>query len=185
MRRRELYALLALVLAGCMGLPATPPVTAPVPLRTLSANPPAAETLNAALADWTGDQQRPGAERSVEITRLAALGEPDARSRLRLAHLWHLQPEPEAQARARDLLATLLQAPGPEAAALRPLLTLLQAHWSQEEAQSLQIDQLTQQLRDAQQRADALNAKIQELRAIERNLVSRPAPDGSLPVPKH
>ncbi len=39
------------------------------------------------------------------------------------------------------------------------------------------IDQLNQQLRDAQARSEALSSKIQELKAIERSLVSRPIPD--------
>jgi len=58
-------------------------------------------------------------------------------------------------------------------------LTLLRSLRQGQERAVLEgkIDQLNQQLRDAQARSEVLSSKIQELKAIERSLVSRPTPD--------
>ncbi len=68
----------------------------------------------------------------------------------------------------------------PERSAPQQLrLTLLRSLRQGQERAALaeKIDQLNQQLHDAQARSEALSSKIQELKAIERNLVSRPTPD--------
>jgi predicted RNase H-like nuclease (RuvC/YqgF family) len=68
----------------------------------------------------------------------------------------------------------------PERAAAQQLrLILLRSLRQGQERSALEekIDQLNQQLRDAQARSEALSSKIQELKAIERSLVSRPTPD--------
>jgi TolA-binding protein len=64
-------------------------------------------------------------------------------------------------------------------------LTLLRSLRLEQERAALaeKVDQLNQQLRDAQARSEALSSKIQELKAIERSLVSRPAPDAGERAP--
>jgi predicted RNase H-like nuclease (RuvC/YqgF family) len=74
----------------------------------------------------------------------------------------------------------------PERAATQQLrLTLLRSLRQGQERAALEerVDQLNQQLRDAQARSEALSSKIQELKAIERSLVSRPTPDAGERVP--
>lgn len=64
-------------------------------------------------------------------------------------------------------------------------LTLLRSLRQGQERAALEekVDQLNQQLRDAQARSEALSSKIQELKAIERSLVSRPTPDAGERTP--
>jgi predicted RNase H-like nuclease (RuvC/YqgF family) len=64
-------------------------------------------------------------------------------------------------------------------------LTLLRSLRLEQERAALaeKVEQLNQQLRDAQARSEALGSKIQELKAIERSLVSRPAPDAGERAP--
>lgn len=173
----------AAALAACSTAPPAPMATSsPRPATVLSA-PPGTELLSAALADWMRDQQWEASDRSREIRRLTELPQPDARTRLRLAHLWFLQQDPQALTQARNLLVALAHSNQADAVSLAPLVALLQESWSAQGALEDKADALTQQLRDAQARADALGAKIQELKAIERSLVSRPTPEA--PAPKH
>ncbi len=183
MRLPDLPLLLAAAaLTACSAAPPAPPPAQPKPAHAVLATPPAPDLLAAALTDWTRDQQWEAPERAREIQRLAEMPQQDARTRLRLAHLWFLQQDPQSRAQARSLLTGLAQSERPDATALAPLVALLQESWSAQGALQEKIEALDQQLHDALARAETLSTKIQELKAIERSLVSRPAPD--TPAPK-
>ncbi|MDE1942881.1 MAG: hypothetical protein KGI47_07035 [Betaproteobacteria bacterium] len=184
MRLTDLPLLLAAAaLTACSSTPPATPSAQPAPHAVL-ATQPAPELLSAALTDWARDQQWEAPERAREIQRLASLPRPDARTTLRLAHLWHLQDDAQSRTQARHLLAGLSQSGSADAAALAPLVSLLQESWNTQGALEEKVEALGQQLRDANARADALGSKIQELKAIEHSLVSRPVPDAPVGAPK-
>ncbi|MDE1990021.1 MAG: hypothetical protein KGL17_07110 [Betaproteobacteria bacterium] len=173
----------AAALTACSSTPPAPSSVQPVPAsQVVLATPPAPELLSAALTDWARDQQWEAPEREHEIQRLTALPQADARTRLRLAHLWYLQGDAQARAQARLVLSALARSGGADAAALAPLVALLQESWNSQGALDEKVEALNQQLHDANARADALGNKIQELKAIERSLVSRPVPDTPAPA---
>lgn len=186
MRLTDLPLLLAAAaLTACSSTPPAPPSAQPAPApHAVLATPPAPELLSAALTDWARDQQWEAPERAREILRLASLPHPDARTTLRLAHLWHLQDDAQSRTQARHLLSALAQSGSTDAAALAPLVSLLQESWNTQGALDEKVEALGQQLHDANARADALGSKIQELKAIEHSLVSRPAPDTPVGAPK-
>jgi hypothetical protein len=188
---KSLWLSAMLPLCACSGMApsglqptaAIAPATQSVPMRSALAAQPNAALLQNALADWSVDRQHSPDDRALEIQRLSALPQPNALTQLRLAHLLFLQTDSQSRTKARSMIAALAQGSSADAQALAPLTVLIRDAWVDRGALEDRVDQLSQQLRDAQARSDALNAKIQELKSIERSLVSRPAPEPAAPAP--
>lgn len=187
-RSRLLWGACSCLLAGCVSTPpqektvgANPVVAAPAPVVAARQNP-----LESALKVLLQDRQSPPEEREQELRRLDELTHPSPLEQLRLAQGLEWLPG-EAVASFHHEAPLLLEAlrRDPQAVALAPLVQWLQDQgqgWSRLRAQR---EQLAQQLKDSQARVEGLNNKIQELKAIERNLISRPGSDPTEHYPRH
>ncbi len=187
-RSRLLLGAWSCLAAGCVSAPSQDTttqvhavVTTPAPVVSARQNP-----LEPALKALLQDRQGPVAEREQELRRLDELPHPSPLEQLRLAQglEW---TSGDAGAPFHHEAVALLEAlrHDPQAEALAPLV-----QWLQDQAQGwnrlrAQRDQLAQQLKESQARVDGLNNKIQELKAIERNLVSRPGSDAAERYPRH
>lgn len=168
--------------AGCASVP---PQDKPPGLSTVAAPPapvaaPVPDMLALALNALLQDRQRTSEDLERELHRLDELPQPAPLEQLRLAQglLWlHGESVMPFRHEASSLLEGLHQ--DARAVALAPLVQWLRDQalgWGHLRAQR---DQLAQQLKESQARVEGLNNKIQELKAIERNLVSRPGSDTS------
>ncbi|MGZ5847374.1 MAG: hypothetical protein ACXWJJ_07845 [Ramlibacter sp.] len=172
-------ALAALSLAGCASTPAPAPApqSAPMAVAPEPAPPPAPPPRRAesdalaptSLALQHADRVRglPATDLAQDIARLSALP-PAPLVQVQLA-LTLLQTRTALDGvRAGQLLQRVLAQDTPEARTLHPLCRLLLAQQADQKRLEEQLDRQSQQLRDAQRRADQLNERLDALRAIER-----------------
>jgi DNA anti-recombination protein RmuC len=76
--------------------------------------------------------------------------------------------------RAMSLLDSIIKSNEPHAQRLQPMATLLYANYSEWRRLDDALDKQGQQLKEAQRRSDQLNQKLEDLKAIEQQLPSRP-----------
>ncbi|PRC93302.1 hypothetical protein [Solimicrobium silvestre] len=81
---------------------------------------------------------------------------------------------PVELSRATVLLDGIIKSSDPQAQRLLPLATLLYANYSEWRRLDDALDKQNQQLKEAQRRADQLSQKLEDLKAIEQQLPSRP-----------
>ena len=194
----------ALVLGGCVLLPqqpgpapagvseAVPPaVPAPTePPASAPAQPPAPPTpppqTDAALRDLLAFNDRARQLSPQDLAaEMARLNDepPGPRSTLQLALLLGQTRSNGDIARALALLEPLLRSTAPEAAPWQPLARLLASRFAEQRRLEEQIERQNQQARDNQRKLEQLNDKLEALKAIERNLTTRPAATGAASVP--
>ncbi|WP_298927729.1 hypothetical protein [uncultured Ramlibacter sp.] len=174
----------ALLLAACAApvpVPAPPPSAVVAP--TAEAVPPPASGASELLAYADRVRVLGPTELALEISRR---GEPaDAPlASLELALALAQTRSPPNLARAQALVQRVLAQNGSSAQELQSLARLLASQIGQQlEARRLeeQAERQAQQLRDSQRRIDALNDRLEAVRAIERSLPSRPAASAPRP----
>ncbi len=83
---------------------------------------------------------------------------------------------PADTVRALSLLEPLIRSTDPRVAPWQPIARLLFARFAEQRRVEELLEKQGQQWRDAQRRIDALNEKLEALKAIERTLTTRPAP---------
>jgi hypothetical protein len=117
----------------------------------------------------------------------AALGEPGNLPvrQIQLALVLMHSHQPADTARALGLLQRVMAHPAPDSTPLKPLARLLAARLLDQRRLEDTVDRQSQQLRDSQRRIEALNDRLEAMRAIERSLTPRaPAPGaGRSPSP--
>lgn len=180
-------ALCALLLAGCAQpvLLPPPPAAAPLPppppvivvAPTPAPLPPPPEDLAARrLLAWHERMRTlPATELAREQARLQNPATPD--EVLEAALLLGQGRAPGDLARALALLDPLVR---DAASPLAPLARLLQARLAEQRRLEELAERQAQQIRDQQRRLEQLGQQIEQLRAIERSLGSRP-PAASAP----
>ncbi len=155
----------------------------PAELVATESLPP--DPIRKAVEDFDRDRLLVPAELDRQITLLESLPTRNALTQLRLVLLLSLRQNPGDRTRALGLLETLPRTPPTDAETLAPLTNWISRELKDRAALEDKLEQLNQQLRDAQVRTELLNSKIQELKAIERSLVSRPNPEtGDRPLTK-
>ncbi len=196
----------ALLLGGCVLLPqppgpspagAKPPEPAPTavaspvePPASAPAQPPAPQVpppqADAALRDLLAFNDRARQLTPQDLAaEMARLNDepPGPRTTLQLALLLGQTRSNGDIARALALLEPLLRSTAPEAAPWQPLARLLASRFAEQRRLEEQIERQNQQARDTQRKLDQLNDKLEALKAIERNLTTRPAATGAASVP--
>lgn len=117
---------------------------------------------------------------------VAALGDPGAQPALQLQlaiALMHTA-QPVDTARALGLAQRVVANGAPEAAPYRSFARLLASRLMEQRRLEEALERQAQQLRDQQRRIDALNERLEAMRAIERSLNNRaPAPAPRAPTP--
>ncbi|MDP2442154.1 hypothetical protein [Rhodoferax sp.] len=105
----------------------------------------------------------------------AALGEPGNLPvrQIQLALVLMHSHQPADTARALGLLQRVMAHPGPDSAPLKPLARLLAARLLDQRRLEDSLERQSQQLRDSQRRIEALNDRLEAMRAIERSLTPR------------
>lgn len=195
-----------LLLGGCVLLPpapgASPADHAPAApaIAASAAAPASAPTLSPAVPPGTAphgdadlrellafhDRVRQLAPQDL-APEFARLNEepPGPRSTLQLALLLGQTRGNGDLARALALLDTLLRSTAPEAAPWLPLARLIARGYAEQRRLEEQVERQNQQARDNQRKLEQLNEKLEALKAIERNLTTRPPGGGaaSAPVP--
>ncbi|MDE2258736.1 MAG: hypothetical protein KGK17_00190 [Betaproteobacteria bacterium] len=169
----------ALTLNACaLFAPATPGADSTVVSTELMATEALPlDPIRRTLEDFDRDRLLASTEIDHQIARLEALPARNALTQLRLVLLLSLRQNPADRTRALGLLETMPRTPPADAEALAPLTAWVSRELKDRATLEDKLDQLNQQLRDAQVRSDLLNSKIQELKAIEHSLVSRPNPE--------
>jgi hypothetical protein len=180
-------ALLPLLLAGCVQAPvqlpppepapAPPPVAAPEPPPVLPPAPPPPEDQAARrlLAFHERLRTLPPADLAREAARLQ--NPVWVEDTLELALLLAQQRGPGDLARALALLDPIVR---DGASPLAPLARLLQGRIAEQRRLEELAERQAQQLREQQRRIEQLGQQIEQLRAIERSLGTRP-PAASAP----
>lgn len=185
-------ASLTWMLAGCVTAPLpaeTAPVVIPVPVVSVPAPPPPPPAPPVAtasdlatrhvLAATERVRSLPPAELARELARLGD-GSAGPQATMELAVALAQSPHPADTVRALVLLDGLQRNPSPDAAAWHPVARLLAAGLAEQRRLEETVERQNQQLRDQQRRLEQLNDKLEALKAIERNLVTRP---GAAPGP--
>lgn len=171
MTTRLLTCLLCLALAACAAKPVAAPPQRVVTITPVPAPPP--DELATMLAYQQGLRDLSAAELAKELASLDSAPK-NSRQVVRMA-LVLMQGHSNAElARAQGLLDSVLGATGEAGAQLQPLAQLLASYCAELRRLNEHADKLGQQLRDSQRRADQLNDKLESLKAIERNLPTRP-----------
>lgn len=178
---------LALAVTACASPPAPPP---PAPAPLLPAEPPPPPPAPApspsdlatrqALAASDRARALPPADLAREQSRLGD-GTSGPQATLELAMVLAQSHVPADTLRAIALLETLGKSGAPEAAPWQPVARLLASRLAEQRRLEETIERQNQQLRDQQRRLDQLNDKLEALKAIERNLVTRPGAAGGSP----
>jgi hypothetical protein len=95
-------------------------------------------------------------------------------ARLRLAMLLDLPGTTfHDDARAQALAEEVAKGKNPEGSALRPLAALIAANVAEQRRQDERNQKLAQRLQEEEKRAEALQQKLDGLKAIEKNLLNR------------
>lgn len=113
-------------------------------------------------------------ELSTELMRLAPSAELQSQLQLALA-LAQMHQLPEL-IRAQEIVAKVVANSSDEAKVLHPVARLLAVRFSEERRLEDLLDKQNQQVKDLQRRLDQTTERLEALKAIERSLVSRPAP---------
>lgn len=118
-------------------------------------------------------------------SEIARLNEepPVPRTTLQLALLLGQTRSNGDLARALALLDALLRSTAPEAAPWQPLARLLARGYAEQRRLEEQLERQNQQARDSQRKLEQLNEKLEALKAIERNLTTRPPAGGAASAP--
>lgn len=163
-------------------VPAPPPPPPPVVIvEPAPALPPPPEDLAARrLLAWHERLRTlPAAELAREQARLQNPAGPA--EVLELALLLGQVRAPGDLQRALALLDPLVRDNG---SPLAPLARLLQSRLAEQRRLEDLAERQAQQIRDQQRRIEQLGQQIEQLRAIERSLGSRPPPAASAPAPR-
>ncbi|MFZ6645473.1 hypothetical protein ACO0LO_07145 [Undibacterium sp. TJN25] len=172
--RYVLCSVVFFALAGCKTLPpaaeAAPPVIlvqpAPVPASSSS------ETEDL-LAYFQRVRLLPSAELPRLMADLNVLAKTPHRE-VQRAILFGFMRGSGDLARAMAALDGVVKSSDAEAEHLKPLAYFLSANYSEWRRLDEAADKQSQQLKDAQRRADQLSQKLEDLKAIERQLPTRP-----------
>jgi hypothetical protein len=163
--------------------PAEPPASVPAPPAVPPAPPPQADAaLREMLAFHDRTRQLAPQDLAAEMARLND-EPPGPRTTLQLALLLGLTRNNGDIARALALLEPLLRSTAPEAAPWQPLARLLASRFAEQRRLEEQIERQSQQARDNQRKLEQLNEKLEALKAIERNLTTRPPAGGAASAP--
>ncbi|BCL75946.1 hypothetical protein JHS3_16820 [Jeongeupia sp. HS-3] len=184
LKRPEYLLPLLLLLGACVSPPAAPPQ--PVASAPAKAAPVASAPAAVIAPDWAGLfayaaslHARPAAELNRDIARLAS--EPGEIALIQRAMAYAQLRGNGDLGRAIGLLDTAQRLTGPRAEALRPLAQWLSAQYAEQRRLDGEADKLSQQLKDAQRRANDLNDKLNALKAIEHGLPMKPAGKAATP----
>ncbi len=165
--------------------PAAPPLAAPatapfavLPLPAATPPRPDAGLVLASYAERVRSLSAP--ELAAELTRLGPSTLPLEQLQLALA-LSQLKQVPELS-RAQDIVGKVMGNTSDEAKAVHPLARLLAVRLAEERRLEDLLDKQNQQVKDLQRRLDQTTERLEALKAIERSLVSRPAPPAA-PLP--
>ncbi len=173
------YCLLLTLLGACT--PAQSPIRPSDPPVIIMQSAPPDPALKI-LEDFARYRELDKDALGREIGNLSALPAPDASSKIRLAMLLWLQGGIGDAERASAVIANARISAAADDAGLRALAQILAGALADQKRLSDKIADLTQQLRDSQLRGDQLASKIEALKTIERNLLSRPE-NGAAPQP--
>ena len=174
MTTRLLTCLLCLALAAC----AVKPVAAPPPV--LAAPKPVAppDEVGPILVYQQSLRGLGAPELAKELASQDGQAK-NARQSLRMA-LVLMQSRSNADlARAQGLIDGVTGAADEPSLRLKPLAQLLAAYCADLRRSGEHADKLGQQLKDSQRRTEQLNDKLESLKAIERNLPTRPGQTGN------
>lgn len=164
----------------CEALPA--PVTVCEPPKVAITTPDPVDTVNRrmlAYAEQVRQMQNP--ELSRELSRI---GDPQATPQATLqAALVMAQTRNTAElVRALSVLDPLVKSSAPEASPYQPFARFLQWRYQEQRRVDETLERQGNQLRENQKNLQALNEKLEALKAIERSLNKRPAaPPSSAP----
>jgi hypothetical protein len=168
--------------------PAAPAASAPtapaaVPVAPAALATPTDLATREMLAYHDRIRQLSPADVAREITRLGSEANAGPRSSFELALLLAQSRGSGDLARALGLLDALVRSSAPEAAPWQPLARLVAVRFAEQRRLEEQIDRQMQQARDNQRRVEQLNDKLEALKAIERNLTTRPGTNASPSAP--
>jgi len=170
---RLTVAVLALLLGGCaaLGGPTSPTDTA-VRFNGFCRCAEAADLLTYQQRLRTMSADDLGAEYAAASQSLAKQ-KSDA-ARLRLAMLLSLPGAAfRDDGRAAALAEEVASRKNPDSAGLRPLAALIAANANEQRRQEERYQKLAQRAQEEEKRADALQQKLDGLKAIEKNLLNR------------
>lgn len=175
-------ALMVLALAtGCASQVPAPPLVAalpPEPARAPVAAPVAARQASApadaVLAYADRVRNLPASELAAEIQRFGDMPS-TATQALQLAIALLQAGDSAQQPRAQMQVQRVLAQQDAEAQALQPLARLLAAQLADRRKADELADRQARDLREARRRNDALNERLEALRAIERSVPTTPA----------
>jgi hypothetical protein len=198
---RVQLSLCVVLLAGCAPLAPMPPaataVASPASVADAPSAPavaaapavvvvPAATAADLATRDMLAFHERARGLAPAELAReIARLNDAQAhpRSAVELAVLLGHTRVNGDTGRALGLLDSVVRSTAPEAAPWQPFARLVAARYGEQRRLEEQLDRQSQQARDSQRRLDQLNAKLEALKAIERNLTTQPAASAPLTAP--
>lgn len=144
--------------------------------------PPVPDVITALLSYADRLHALAPAELAAEIVVQGDPGNVPLRQMQLALALTHLR-QPADTARALGLLQRVIAHTGPESLPLKPLARLLANRLLDQRKLEDTAERQAQQLRDSQRRIDQLNERLEAMRAIERSLTTRPAPNGARPSP--
>ncbi|HTD06787.1 hypothetical protein [Undibacterium sp.] len=145
--------------------PVAAPVSAVVPTN-------ASETEDL-LAYYQRTRLLPQAELPKMLADLNALAKNPHRDVQRAVILGFMRGNGDL-ARAQGLLDSVVKSSEADAERIRPLAYFLYTNYAEWRRLDEAMDKQSQQLKDAQRRADQLGQKLEDLKAIERQLPTRP-----------
>ncbi|MES2106462.1 MAG: hypothetical protein V4634_20750 [Pseudomonadota bacterium] len=174
-----LYRLCCLCCLCCLSLAAckTPPPTHESPIVVAAAAPVLIPSLNNETEDLLAYYQRtrllPPADLPKMLADLNALARNPHRDLQRAVILGFLRGNGDL-ARAQGILDGVIKSTEADAEHIKPLAYFLYTNYAEWRRLDEAIDKQGTQLKDAQRRADQLSQKLEDLKAIERQLPTRP-----------